>query len=186
MAKSDKERELLRKNSELEAANSNLRKSKGQLEKDVKTLTDNEVKAGEVKSALSEKEKELAEAVKASGLLKEQVKSLGLKNQDLLTEKGQKSEQGDKIRSQQQEIEKLTRENKNLSDEAAKTVGEFPIFSDPSKGIPRAMLVSTVLMGKNKKLVVYKSDLPNGGGALVYQVMMEGADCASVDCSFVK
>ncbi len=186
MAKSDKERELLKKVSDLEAVNSNLRKSKGQLEKDIEALTKNDVKVKEVQSSLSEKEKELAEAIRSAGLLKEQVKGLGLKNQDLLTDKGQKSEQGETIKSQQQEIERLIKENKNLSDKAAKTEGEFPIFSDPSKGVSRALAVSTVLMDKKKKLVVYKSDLANSGGSLVYQVMMDGAECVSVDCSFVK
>ena len=185
MAKSDKERELLKKVSDLEGANSNLRKSKIQLEKDVEILAKNDIKVKEVQSSLNEKEKELGEAIRSAGLLKEQVKSLGLKNQDLLTEKGQKSEQGETIKSQQQEIEKLIRENKNLLDEAAKTVGEFPIFSDPAKGERRALVISTVLMGKNKRLVVYKTDLANGA-VLLHQVTMEGADCVGVDCKFVK
>lgn len=185
MAKSDKERELLKKVSDLEAVNSNLRKSKIQLEKDVEVLTKNDVKVKDVQSSLSEKERELGEAIKSAGLLKEQVKGLGLKNQDLLTEKGQKSEQGETIKSQQQEIEKLTMKNKNLSDEAAKSVGEFPIFSDPGKGDRRALAISTVLMGKNKRLVVYKTDLANGA-VLLHQVMMEGADCVGVDCKFIK
>jgi len=185
MAKSDKEKELGLKISELEAANSGLKKSNIQLEKDVKSLTENGEKVGDVKSVLSGKETELAEALRSSGLLKDQVRSLTQKNQEMLTEKGQKSEQGDKIKTQQKEIEKLIDERDGLAKTIAKTEGEFPIFSDPNKETGRAFLVSTVQMSKNERLVVYKSDMAKGG-SLVYQVIMEGSDCKSVDCRIVK
>ncbi len=185
MAKSEKEKELLKQVSDLQAANSNLRKAKGQLEKDVEALTKNDVKVKEVQSSLSEKEKELIEAGKSNERQKEQLKSLVLKNQELLTEKGQKSEQGDKIKSQQQEIEKLSRENENLSKKVAKTEGDFPVFSEPAKGDRRALEISSVLMGKDKKLVVYKTDMANGS-VLLHQVTMDGADCVGVDCKYVK
>lgn len=186
MAKTDKEKELGSRISELESANANLKKSKIQMGKDVERLTENEVKTKEVQGKLNGKIKDLSEAENVIEKRNKQIKDLAKQNQDLLTSEGQKSEQGDKIKSQGQEIEKLTRENQNMLEKAAKSEGEFPIFSDPSKvGTGRTLQISTVIIGKNKRLVVYKTDLV-GGGSFIYQVMMEGSECVGVECAFVK
>lgn len=185
MAKSDKEKELLKQVSDLQVSNANLKKSKNQMGKDIERLTENEVKAKKVQENLVERTNQLTEAGKTIEQQGKQLRGLKIQNQDLLTADGKNSEQGDKIKSQEQEIEKLTSENENLVKKVSKTTGEFPVFSDPSKDVGRATLISTIHIDKNKRMVVYKSSMPNGI-VLLYQVQMEGSDCVGVQCSYIK
>ncbi len=185
MAKSDKEKELGIKISELEAANSNLKRSKEQSEKEVKRLTENEVKAKEVQGKLDERSTQLTEAEKTIERQGKQLKGLTLTNQELLTDKGQKSEQGEKIKSQQQEIEKLTGENENLSKKIAKTEGEFPKFQDPVAGYGRAKQVNVVLMSKDEKHVAYEIERKSAP-PLLLQVRFKNGDCVDAKYSYAK
>ena len=185
MGKSDKEKELGIKVSELESTNANLVKSKKQMVKDIERLTENEVKAKEVQGKLDERSTQLTEAEKTIEQQGKHLKGLRIENQNLLTDKGQKSEQGEKIKSQQQEIEKLTSENENLSKKVAKTEGEFPKFQDPAAGYGRAKQVNVVLISKDEKHVAYEIERKNAL-PLLLQVRFKNGDCVDAKYSYAK
>ena len=186
MAKSDKEKELQARISNLENTSATLQKEKKRLESENKQLLENDGNVKEIQAKLNVKNSELVEAEKALVKLKKNMGEVRKQNEWLSGVEEEKSKQADKLEEQEKEIVKLTAQVETLSKNALKLEGVFPKFKDPPAGFKRATLIASVQTGENSRTDVYRSIASTGSDCLIYEAKMRDGKCLEILCSYVK